>query len=213
MDTSTGSLPTRSLTWVNEWLSEDVVAAEAREMAAQLGIPCVDVLTAATLRWLAATTVSKAIVEVGTGAGVSTLALARGMAEDGILTTIDLDAQTQRHAKAMLSDAGYPRIRLIAGRALDVMPRLTDAGYDLVVCDGAATETAAYLEQAARLLRHGGVLAIIDALGTGFRVTDPAAREPEVVSLRAALKTIADDEGWVPALLPVGTGLVVASRV
>lgn len=215
MDTSTGTLPTRSLAWLNEWLAEDVVAAEARQIAAELGVACVDPLTAATLRWLATTTGAKAVVEIGTGAGVSTLHLARGMAEDGIITSIDLDGETQRTAKALLSDAGFPgaRIRLIPGRALDVMPRLTDGGYDLVVCDGSPTEAGAYIEQAARLLRPGGVVAVVDALGIGFRVTDPAAREPEVVALRAALKIIAEDERWTGSVLPVGTGLLVASRV
>ena len=215
MDTTPGALPSRSLAWLTEWLAEDIVAAEARSLAAELGIACVDPMTASTLRWLATSTSAKAIVEIGTGAGVSTLHLARGMAEDGILTSIDVDGDTQRTAKAMLSDAGFApsRIRMIFGRALEVMPRLTDGGYDLVVCDGSPTEAGACLEQAARLLRPGGVVALVDALGSGFRVTDPAAREPEVVSLRAALKSIAEDERWTATVLPVGSGLLVASRV
>lgn len=214
MDTMNGGLPPRALGWVNDWLAEDVVALEARASAEEAGVACVDAMTGATLRWLAHATCAKAIVEIGTGVGVSTLHLARGMVDGGVLTSIDPSSEHQRLAKAMLSDAGFATnsIRLIAGRALEVMPRLTDGGYDLVLCDGSPTESGAYLEQAGRLLRPGGVVALVDALGAGLRVTDPAAREPEVVSLRAALRLLIEDERWTPTMLPLGSGLLVAAK-
>ena len=44
-------------------------------------------------------------------------------------------------------------MRLITGRALEVLPRLTDGHYDIVFLDGAKSEYLAYLEQAVRLLQ------------------------------------------------------------
>ena len=98
------------------------------------------------------------MVEVGTGAGVSGLWLLRGMRSDGVLTTIDIEAEHQRLARESYNDAGIPpqRARTIAGAALDVLPRLTDGHYDLVFCDGDKAEYAAYLKEALRLLRPGG---------------------------------------------------------
>ena len=83
------------------------------------------------------------MVEVGTGAGISGLHLLAGMAPDGILTTIDVEAEHQRAAKKAFAEAGIAptRTRLINGRALDVLPRLTDGAYDLVFVDGARTST------------------------------------------------------------------------
>ena len=68
------------------------------------------------------------------------------------------------------------RARLITGRALDVLPRLTDGAYDLVFCDADGAEYAAYLDQALRLLRPGGVVAFDNALWHD-RVADPAQRD------------------------------------
>ena len=214
MDT-TGAFPPRALTWLTEWLAQDEVARHARARAAEAGIGCVDELTGATLRWLAAATSAKAVVEVGTGAGVSTLWLARGMAEGGVLTSIDPESEHQRLAKETLADAGITgsRIRLISGRALEVMPRLTDGAYDLVVIDASPTESGAYVDQAVRLLRPGGIMVLVDALASGFRVTEPSSREPDVVSLRAVMRTIVEDERWIATVLPLGTGLLTATRV
>ena len=46
------------------------------------------------------------MVEIGTGAGVSGLHLFAGMAPDGILTSIDIEAENQRAAKQAFTEAG-----------------------------------------------------------------------------------------------------------
>ena len=111
---------------------------------------------------LAAAAGAKAVVEIGTGAGVGSVYLLRGMRPDGVLTTIDVEPEHHRAARETFAEAGIAsnRVRLISGRALDVLPRLTDGAYDLVFCDADKKEYAGYLEQALRLLRpgrHGGL--------------------------------------------------------
>ena len=167
----------------------------------------------AALRFLAASITARSVVEVGTGAGVSGIWLLRGMAPDGVLTSIDVEAEHQRAAKESFKEAGIApgRARLITGRALDVLPRLTDAAYDLVFCDAAKGEYVDYLREALRLLRPGGVLAFDNALWHG-RVPDPSAREPETVAVRELLREVRDDERLVPVLLPAGDGLLAAVR-
>jgi len=150
-------------------------------------------------------------VEIGTGAGVSGLWLLRGMAPDGVLTTIDVEAEHQRVARESYLEAGIPanRTRVITGRALDVLPRLTDGAYDLVFCDGSKGEYADYLTEALRLLRPGGIVAFDNALWHG-RVPDASARDPETVAIRELLRTVRDDERLVPVLLAAGDGLLAA---
>ena len=113
------------------------------------------------------------------------MAAARACARDGILTTVDIEAEHQRLAKQSFTEAGvtHQRARTIAGAALDVLPRLTDGHYDLVFCDGDKREYAAYLEEALRLLRPGGVVAFDNALWHD-RVADPAQRDDETVAIR-----------------------------
>ena len=155
-----------------------------------------------------------AIVEVGTGAGVSGLWLLRGMQADGVLTSVDTEAEHQRLARETFTEAGIAsqRYRLISGAALEVLPRLTDGHYDLVFVDADKQEYADYVTEAKRLLRDGGLVAIDNALWHG-RVSDPSQRDAETVAIRETGRAMRDDPDWLPLLLPVGDGLLVAKKL
>lgn len=151
------------------------------------------------------------MVEIGTGSGVSGAALLAGMAPEGVLTSIDTDADHQRSAREAFTALGYhhQRTRLITGRALDVLPRLTDHAYDLVLADGDVVEYPAILAQAVRLLRIGGLVVFNQMLVDG-RIADPSQRDTEAASLRDVAHAIRDDDRWQGSLLTVGSGLLVA---
>ena len=153
-------------------------------------------------------------VEIGTGTGISGVWMLRGMRPDGVLTTVDTEAEHQRLAKQAFTEAGFPtqRVRLIPGAALDVLPRLTDGHYDLVFCDGDKTEYNEYLAEALRLLKPGGIVAFDNALWHD-RVADPAQRDAETVAIRELGSTVRDHESLLPVLLPVGDGLLVAKKL
>ena len=199
--------------FVEGYVVEDTILSAAREAATELGITAVSPAAGATLRLLAAVSNAKGVVEVGTGVGVSGVWLLRGMRPDGVLTTIDFESEHQRVARRVFSGAGHQpsRTRIITGRALDVLPRLADRAYDLVFVDHDINEYPATVAAAGRLLRPGGTLVMAGALAGG-RVTDPAIRDPETVTLREVVKALRDDETWTPALLPVGEGLLCAAR-
>jgi predicted O-methyltransferase YrrM len=178
-----------------------------------VGVVPVGVGVGTALRFVAATLHARKVVEIGTGTGVSGLWLFRGMAPDGVLTTIDREGEHQRLAREAFTEEGIPhtRIRLIPGRALEVLPRLKDGDYDLVHADGDKTEYAEYLEHALRLLRTGGVVAFDNALWHD-KVADPAQRDPETVAIRELGRSLRDDERVIPILLPVGDGLLAAVK-
>jgi predicted O-methyltransferase YrrM len=162
---------------------------------------------------LAAAVGARAVVEVGTGTGVSGLYLLEGMPGDGVLTTIDVEAEHQRAAREAFAEAGVRpnRTRVITGRALDVLPRLTDGAYDLVLLDADKRDFDAYLEQSVRLLRPGGVLAVDNALWHD-KVADPAQRDETTTAIRELGKRVRDHNGLLPALLPCSDGLLVAVK-
>jgi predicted O-methyltransferase YrrM len=195
------------------WLSEDETLSDARPRGRELGAMPIGSGSGAVLRFLAAAVDAKSVVEIGTGAGVSGTWLLRGMAEDGVLTTIDLEPEHQRVAKQTFAAAGFAghRVRLISGNALEVLPRLSDAAYDVVFIDAAKSEYADYLTEAMRLLRPGGIIAIDNALWHGT-VADPTSRDPDTVAIRDLLRRIQDDERLVPLLLPTGDGLLAAVK-
>lgn len=202
-----------SWTFADTYVDEDDVLAAARARAEEVGVVPIGAGTGATLRLLASVLEARAIVEIGTGTGVSGVWLLRGMRPDGVLTTVDVEAEHQRLARESFKEAGIApqRVRTIAGSALDVLPRLTDGHYDIVFADGDKREYGAYLAEALRLLRPGGVVAFDNALWHD-RVADPAQRDDETVAIRDLVQQVAATEGLVPALLPVGDGLLVAKK-
>lgn len=205
----------KSASWAH---SEDFrtvadVVLRATDRAEELGCRSVSTGTGALLQLLASALRASAVVEIGTGTGVSGLWLLSGMTPDGVLTTIDAEAEHQRAAKEAFTEAGVrpTRARTITGRPLEVLPRLTDGAYDLVLANGDPLELSEHVEEALRLLRPGGVLAVPHALG-GDRVPDPARRDEVTTALREVARRLRDDDRVVPALVPSGDGLLLASR-
>ncbi|CAA9344486.1 MAG: O-methyltransferase [uncultured Nocardioidaceae bacterium] len=203
-----------SWAYAEEFVGEDEVLAGARARATEVGVAPIGPGGGAALRFLAAVTDSRAVVEIGTGTGVSGLWLLRGMRPDGVLTTVDTEAEHQRLAKKTFSEAGVPsqRARLINGAALEVLPRLTDGHYDLVFCDGDKREYADYLAEALRLLKPGGLVAFDNVLWHD-RVADPAQRDPETVSIRELGRSVLERDDLLPLMLPVSDGLLVARKL
>ena len=203
-----------SWAYAEDFVAEDEPLQAGRARADEVGVTPIGSGGGAALRFLAALLDARAVVEIGTGTGVSGLWLLRGMAPDGVLTSVDLEPEHQRLAKETFTDAGIPsqRYRLIAGAALDVLPRLTDGHYDLVLCDAAKNEYADYLREALRLLRPGGVVAVDNALWHD-RVADPSQRDEETVTVRELGRAVSEDDNLLPVLLPVGDGLLLARKL
>jgi predicted O-methyltransferase YrrM len=198
--------------YVEGYLPDDESLCAARARADDFGCQPVSASVGSTLRFLAAAVQARAVVEIGTGTGVSGLYLLYGMVRDGVLTSIDIEPEYHRVARASFREAGFPTgcARLIMGRALDVLPRLTPGGYDMVFVDSALAEYPRCYEHAVALLRPGGVLAFHNVLASG-RVADPAKRDPETLALREVARALREDERLVPAMLPMGGGLLVAA--
>lgn len=194
-------------------ISEDAIVAAARERAVDAGAGAVTPAVGALLSVLTRLSGGKAVVEVGTGAGVSGLWLLSGMREDGVLTTIDIEPEHQRLAKQAFTEAGIGpgRTRLIGGRAQEVLTRLADESYDLVFIDAAPGDQADFVVEGIRLLRPGGVV-VVHRAALGGRAGDPAANDAEVAAVREAARLIAEDERLTPVLVPLGDGILVAAR-
>lgn len=202
-----------SWSYAEEFVGEPELYQQARAQGLQLGATPVGTGAGALLRFLAAAVPARHVIEIGTGAGTSGLWLLAGMPPDGILTTIDVATEHQRAAREAYAAAGVKaqRTRVIGGLALEVLPRMTDGAYDLVLIDADKESYPAYAEHGIRLLRPGGVL-VLDNMLWHDKVADPAARDETTTTLRDLGKHLRDDERLVPALVPVGDGVFVAVR-
>ncbi|MCM2576198.1 O-methyltransferase [Streptomyces meridianus] len=202
-----------SLAFADAFVAEDESIAWARDRSHEAGLPAVSPGTGAALRLLAASVDAKAVAEIGTGTGVSGIHLLYGMRPDGVLTTVDTEPERQQFARHAFREAGFAgnRARFIPGRALDVLPRLADGGYDLVFCDGDRTEYPDYLGESLRLLRPGGLVCFEGVFADG-RTVDSAAQPAEVLRLRELLREVRESTLLQPTLLPVGDGLLCAVK-
>ncbi len=195
----------------SEWLHsqtfipEDTHLSNAREKSIELGLNPIGQGVGALLKFLASTIDASNVVEIGTGTGVSGLWLFRGMNSAGVLTSIDSDQERQRAAKEIFSDAGIAtnKIRLIAGRAIEVVGKLTDNAYDLMFINGDKLEYETLFEQSLRLLRPGGLLVFHNVLG------ESNAADNEAV--RIVCEKIKDDSRLVSVMIPSGSGMIAAS--
>ena len=200
--------------YAERWVPEDDALRNGRRRADEVGCVPIGPGGGAALRFLAAAAQARSVIEIGTGTGVSGTWLLRGMRPDGILTSIDVESEHQRLARLTYAEAGFeaPRVRLICGAALEVLPRFTEEAYDLLFIDALKAEYPEYLVEGVRLLRPGGIVAVDNALWHD-KVADPEADDPDTQAVRSLLETVAEDTGLVSALLPVGDGLLVATKL
>lgn len=206
------------VTWAgmtaDEFLPEDDPLICARRNAAEVGGAApVNPLVGAALRFVAAAVGARSVVEIGTGCGTSGIWLLRGMRPGSVLTSVDVEPEHQRLARAAFQAAGFPasRYRLIGGLALEVLPRLADGAYDLVFCDADRLEYGDYLSAAVRLLRPGGIV-VFNGVLPGSNAIERMPAEAEVSAAAELREQVRADEHLVPLLLPVGNGLLAAAK-
>ncbi len=202
------------VTFADTWQTEHEGHVSARQRSAELNSATASPTAAATIAVVVAATAAKAVVEVGTGSGLTGLAIIQGMSDDGVLTTIDADGSHQATAKDVFAKAGvdHGHARLINGAPDQVLPRLADGAYDAVVVNQLSDAPEEFVNQALRLLRVGGALIISGFLGEDALVVDPANRDAHAAELRGLSDAIKTHEGLVSVLLPMSDGLLISVK-
>ena len=194
---------------------EDLVLEHARARGVEVGANDISVGTGVFLQQLAHLLSAQSVVEVGTGSGVGSLYLLRGMIDSGTLTSIDDEIEHARIAKMAFYEAEIEaaRFRLITNPVMDVLSKLTDRAYDLVLLRHDPIDLTYTIDEAHRILRSGGVF-VIDNFFGGAKVNDPAQRDPKTIALRDAGKLLkGETDKWVTSLIPLGDGLLLATKL
>jgi len=197
------------------FISEDFFKSQSRARGLELGVSDSTPGAGAFLRFLAFSLQAQSVVEVGTGSGVGSLWILDGMRSTGTLTSIDDEMEHTQIAKLAFAEADIAptRVRLITNTVIDVISKLTDTAYDMVVLRHNPEDLSFVIGESLRILRSGGVLVIDNYFGGG-KTPDAAQRDPRTVALRDAGKIIKiDTEHWVSSMVPVGDGLLLATKL
>lgn len=199
--------------FARETIVEPSAISRARAHAVELGAAPVSPGIGAQLAVLAATSGARSIVEIGTGAGVSGLWLMRG-APQAVLTTIDNEPEHLGVARQSFADAKIPpaRARFITGRAADVLPRMNEGAYDIVLVDADPENVIEYVAHGLRLVRTGG-LVLIPRVLAGGKVADPVQRDAVTTAYRSLIQETQESQAVIAALSTTGEGLLQLARV
>jgi predicted O-methyltransferase YrrM len=203
---------------LNWKFAEDIVSepdgvARAREHSLELGVEAVSPAIGAQISVIAAASRATSMIEIGTGVGVSGLYLLGG-APEATLTTIDIEVDHQQDARDAFLAAGTApgRVRLIPGRASQVLPRMNDGSYDVVLIDADPEHVIEYVEHGLRLARLGGTVLVPHALWRG-RVADPVKRDRATTDFRLLLTEVSTSGAVRSALSPAGDGLLQMTKL
>lgn len=194
--------------YIREAITEPAPIARARAHAVELGVSSVSAALGAQLAVLAAATDARSIVEIGTGAGVSGLWMLRG-APQAVLTSIDNEPEHLAAARRSFTEAKIPstKVRFITGRAAEVLPRMNEGSYDIVLVDADAENVIEYVEHGLRLVRVGGIVAVPRVLAGG-KAADPVQRDDVTRAYRSLIHETQESPAVLAAISTVGEGLL-----
>jgi predicted O-methyltransferase YrrM len=174
-------------------IGPEPVLDAALEAAAEAGLPPHDVTAAEgkLLHLLARAIDARAILEIGTLAGYSTIWLARALPEGGRLITIEVDPTAAGVARRNLERASVRGVELLEGDAREVLATLTGP-FDLVFIDADKRSNPAYLDHALRLSRPGTVI-VADNVVRGGAVIDADTTDPSARGVREFARKLAQE--------------------
>jgi caffeoyl-CoA O-methyltransferase len=191
----------------------DPLLAEMEAYAAEHRVPIADREVAMFLEITARASGAQSVLEIGMAIGYSVVHLLRGMGHSGTVTTIELSDEMIQAASGYLKRASlFDRVKIERGKALDVMPRLTDT-YDLLYIDAVKEEYKQYLDLGLPRLRSGGVV-VVDNLLWGGKVAQPenANDESSTKALREFNHYFINHPQLRSEILSVGDGLGYAVK-
>ena len=180
------------------FLEDDPALSAALAASEAAGLPAIQVapLQGKLLMLLAAGVGARNILEIGTLGGYSTIWLARGLADGGRVTTLELNPDYAKVARDNFAKAGLDdRIEIRIGQALDSLAKLHAEGsgpFDLIFIDADKPSTPDYFDWAVKLARRGSLIVVDNVVREGA-ILAAKSENPHVKGLRGFYARAAAD--------------------
>ena len=196
--------------------ARDELLLEMERVALKQTIPVVTPAVGNFLQQLVKLSGAKAVLELGTAIGYSTIYLARGVRQNGgRVVTVDMNKGRVDMAKEYIERAGLTeQVEFVTENLLHYLPRVREQ-FDFIFIDAGKSEYPEYLELVVPLVAPGGLLVVDNVLFRGWVVpgsTYDAKYDRMVNSMREFLQKLAKLPGFTLSVLPLGDGLAIASR-
>lgn len=153
----------------------------------------------------------KQILEIGTFTGYSALCMAEGLAEDGMLHTIEINPEYEKISRKYIAEAGFDsKITIHSGDALEIIPQL-NYKFDLVFIDASKISYSHYFELIINKTSSGGFILADNMLWSGKVLQDDS--DADTVALRNFARELQDDTRLQNILLPIRDGLMICRKI
>lgn len=200
--------------YADHFLEHDGLLARVKQNIADKGMPAISIAPGygRLLTMLVAATKAEQVLEIGALGGYSGICLARGLAPQGRLTSLELKEEYADLALAHLTEAGFgDQVEFKVGLAVDSLETLKQEGrkFDFFFIDADKENYPAYLEYAIELANPGAIIAGDNTFLRG-RTLNPDKNGPSVQAIRRFNESMATDERLIGTILPAYDGLAVA---
>ncbi len=152
------------------------------------------------------------VLEIGTYTGYSALCLAQGLQADGLLVTLDKNAELEQRVRGYFAQSVFgSQIDYRIGYAADIIPTLPHT-FDLVFIDADKANYATYYTQVFEKVRPGGFFIADNVLWSG-KIIDPNAHDKDTVALRDFNRMVQEDPRVENVILPIRDGLLLVRKL
>ena len=151
----------------------------------------------------------KNVLEIGTFTGLSALSIALALPDDGKLTALDKDKETNKIAVSFFKKANQDKkIQTIVKPALDSLDELKKQKYDMVFIDADKLNYKEYYEKSLKIIKKGGLIIIDNVLWHG-EVADEDNMDKFTLNIRELNEYVSTDERVEQIIIPLGDGMTV----
>lgn len=200
--------------YADHFLENDGLLARVQQNIVDKGMPEISIAPGygRLLTMLVAATKASQVLEIGALGGYSGICLARGLASEGLLTSLELKQEFADVALEHLTEAGFgDQVKYMIGQAADNLEKLKLEGrkFDFFFIDADKENYPVYLEYAIELANPGAIIAGDNTFLRG-RTLNPDKNGPSVQAIRRFNEQMATDERLIGTILPAYDGLAVA---
>jgi len=190
---------------------EDAFLADLKRAAVAEGIPAIWIAPeqASFMQILLRLARAREVVEVGTLAGYSAIAMARALPNDGRVRTIELERKHADFAERWVAKSDVAgRVEVHLGAGMDVLPGFAADSADAAFLDADKGSYPKYLTECLRIVRRGGLIMVDNAFAFG-ELFNETPGDREVGAMRAFNDHMAKVESLQSVIVPLGDGLWV----
>jgi predicted O-methyltransferase YrrM len=156
----------------------------------------------------------KTILEIGTYTGYSGICMARGLAKNGKLITLDINDELETMVRGFFDESGLSdQIEYRLGNALELIPQI-DGPFDLVFIDADKINYQRYYDLIIDKVPNGGIILADNVLWSGkILVKEDQKIDKDTQSILDFNAYVQADPRVENVLLPIRDGVMMARKI